>query len=73
MSGSQDTFRFVRAYAAAPPEARKRVLQLAAAPFGRDDTHAIVNLVQAEVGVLRDFDDELGAISASELARAVHR
>lgn len=71
MMGSQETFRFVRAYEASSPAVRKRVLQLA--PFGRDDTHAIVELVRAEVGVLRDFDDKLRAIPASELERAVHR
>lgn len=71
MSGSEETFRFVRAYAAASPGVRKRVLQLA--PFGNDDTHAIVELVQAEVGVLRGFDENFRAIPASELERAVHR
>lgn len=72
MNGSEETFRFVKAYAAAAPEVRKRVLQLS--PFGRDDTHhAIVELVQAEVAALRGFDEKLSAIPASELERAVHR
>lgn len=71
MSGSEETFRFVRAYAAASPKVRKGVLQLA--PFGQDDTHAIVELVQAEVGALRSFDENLRTIPARELERAVHR
>lgn len=71
MSGSQETHSFVQAYAASSPAVRNRVLQLA--PFGKDDTHAIVELVQAEVGVLLGVDDHLRAIPATELERAVHR
>lgn len=72
MSGSQETCRFVRAYEASPPQVRKRVLQLA--PFDTNDTtHAIVELVRAEVDMLRGFDDDLRAIPAGELERAVHR
>eukprot|EP00752_Nemacystus_decipiens_P005622 g5087.t1 len=71
MSGSEETFRFVRAYAAASLDVRHRVLRLS--PFGNDDAHAIVDLVQAEVDVLRDFDERIRAIPASELEKAVHR
>lgn len=70
MRGSEETFRFVRAYAAASTEIRKRVLKLA--PYG-DETHAIVELVQAEAEALRSFDEKIHAIPASELERAVHR
>lgn len=71
LSGSQDTYDFARAYLASPVANRQRVLGLAA--FGGEDTHAIVEVVQAEVGLLRSFDAELREIPASELESAIHR
>lgn len=71
LSGSQDTYDFARAYSRSTVANRQRLLSLAA--FGGDDTHAIVEVVQAEVGLLRSFDDELRAIPASELESAIHR
>ena len=69
--GSSDTYQFARAYSLSPVVDRQRVLALAA--FGGADTHAIAEVVQAEVSLMRSFDDELRAIPASELESAIHR
>lgn len=71
LSGSHETLHFARAYAAAPPIARAQVLRLA--PFGGDDTHAIFELVRAEVALIRGCDHKLREIPSDELERAVHR
>lgn len=71
LSGSHETLHFARAYAAAPPVTRAQVQRLA--PFGEDDTHAIFELVRAEVALLRGCDHTLREIPSSELEQAVHR
>lgn len=71
LSGSNETLHFARAYAAAPTNARAQVLRLA--PFGEDETHAIFELVRAEVALIRACDHKLREIPSDELERAVHR
>lgn len=71
LRGSHETLHFARAYAAAPRVTRAQVLRHA--PFGGDGTHAIFELVRAEVALLRGCDHMLREIPSGELERAVLR
>lgn len=71
VGGSGDTFFFARAYLASSKLIRQDVQDLGA--FGGDESHAIMDVIRAEVSILRGLDTELQLISAEELGRAVHR
>lgn len=72
LGGSEDSFWFAKAYSAASKSTRAEVLELGAA-FDHDGAHAVVDVVRAEVAVLRRLDPELLLIPAEELERAIHR
>lgn len=72
LGGSEDSFWFAKAYASASKLTRAGVLELGAA-FGHGGAHAVVDVVRAEVAVLRRLDPELCLIPAEELECAIHR
>lgn len=72
LRGSEDSFRFAKAYASASKLTRAGVLELGAA-FGHGGAHAVADVVWAEVAILRRLDPELRLMPAEELECAIHR
>lgn len=71
LGGSEETLWFARAYAASLKQTRAEIQALGS--FGGDESHAIVDVIRAEVAVLRDLDTKLRLIPTDDLERAVHR